>query len=95
VAGLLGSYERSLDFRMMRSADNSAENLRALSAMFPKFWRCKSETGSILDCLVGLTDILYQRDEEIIAFARLDLAVAGTGLLSAAPVVDIRAMSAA
>jgi hypothetical protein len=43
----------------------------------------------------GLTDFLYQRDGEIIAFARPDLAVAGTGLSSAAPVVDIRAMSAA
>jgi hypothetical protein len=43
----------------------------------------------------GLTDFLYQRDGEIIAFARLDLAVAGTGLSSAAPVLDIRAMSAA
>jgi hypothetical protein len=27
----------------------------------------------------GLTDILYQRDREIIAFARPDLAVSGTG----------------
>jgi nucleotide-binding universal stress UspA family protein len=43
----------------------------------------------------GLTDFLCQRDGEIIAFARPDLAVAGTGLSSAAPVVDIRAMSAA
>ena len=41
-----------------------------------------------------LTDFLYQRDREIIAFARPDLAVAGTGVSSAAPVVDIRAMSA-
>jgi hypothetical protein len=46
--------------------------------------------------LLGLTDFLmYQRDGEIIAFARPDLAVAGTGLSAAAPVVDIRAMSAA
>jgi ABC-type uncharacterized transport system fused permease/ATPase subunit len=45
--------------------------------------------------LIGLTNFLYQRDGEIIAFARLDLAVAGTGLSSAVPVVDIRAMSAA
>jgi hypothetical protein len=36
----------------------------------------------------GLTDFLYQRDGEIIAFARPDLAVAGSGLSSAAPVVD-------
>ena len=42
-----------------------------------------------------LTDFLYQRDREIIAFARPDLAVTGTGLSSAAQVVDIRAMSAA
>ena len=37
---------------------------------------------------VGLTDFLYQRDGAIIAFARPDLAVAGSGLSSAAPVVD-------
>jgi hypothetical protein len=36
----------------------------------------------------GLTDFLYQRDGEIIAFARPDLAVAGSGLSSAVPVVD-------
>ena len=42
----------------------------------------------------GLTDFLYQRDGETIAFARPDLAVSGTGLSSVAPVVDIRAMSA-
>ena len=36
----------------------------------------------------GLTDFLYQRDGEIIASARPDLAVAGSGLSSAAPVVD-------
>jgi len=36
----------------------------------------------------GLTDFLYQRDGAIIAFARPDLAVAGSGLSSAAPVVD-------
>ena len=36
----------------------------------------------------GLTDFLYQRDGEIIAFALPDLAVAGSGLSSAAPVVD-------
>jgi hypothetical protein len=43
----------------------------------------------------GLTDILYQRDREIIAFARPDLAVSGTGSLSVAQAVGIRAMSAA
>jgi hypothetical protein len=44
----------------------------------------------------GLTDFLYQRDGEIIAFARPDLAVvAGTGSSSVAPAADIRAMSAA
>ena len=37
----------------------------------------------------------YQRDGEIIAFVRSDLAVAGTGLSSAAPVVDIQVMNAA
>jgi hypothetical protein len=36
----------------------------------------------------GLTDFLYQRDGAIISFARPDLAVAGSGLSSAAPVVD-------
>ncbi len=43
----------------------------------------------------GLTDFLYQRDGEIIAFARPDLAVAGTGLSSAAPAVGIETMNAA
>ena len=43
----------------------------------------------------GLTAFLYQRDGEIIAFARPDLAVTGTGLSSAALEVDIRAMSVA
>ena len=42
----------------------------------------------------GLTDFLYQRDGEIIAFARPDLAVAGTGLSSAAPVVDTASTAA-
>jgi hypothetical protein len=37
----------------------------------------------------GLTDFLYQRDGEIIAFARPDLAVSGTGSSSVAPVADI------
>ena len=39
---------------------------------------------------LGLTDILYQRDGEIIAFARPDLAVSGTGSSSVAQVVDRR-----
>ena len=43
----------------------------------------------------GLTDILYQRDREIIAFVRPDLAVSGTGSLSVAQAVGIQAMSAA
>src|SRR5450759_269849 len=46
-------------------------------------------------CPLGLTDFLYQRDGEIIAFARPDLAVSGTGSSSVAPAVDSRAMSAA
>ena len=41
-----------------------------------------------MPCGHGLMDFLYQRDGEIIAFARPDLAVAGTGLSSAAPVID-------
>jgi hypothetical protein len=36
----------------------------------------------------GLTDFLYQRDREIIAFARPDLAVSGTGSLFVAQAVD-------
>ena len=43
----------------------------------------------------GLTDFLYQRDGETIAFARSDLAVSGTGSSSVAPVVGIRAKSVA
>jgi hypothetical protein len=42
----------------------------------------------------GLTDFLYQRDGEIIAFARPDLAVSGTGSSSVAQVADIQAMNA-
>jgi hypothetical protein len=42
-----------------------------------------------------LTDILYQRDREFIAFARPELAVSGMGSLSAAPVVDIPTTSVA
>ena len=42
----------------------------------------------------GLTDILYQRDREIIAFARPDLAVSGMGSWPVVPAVYIRAMSA-
>jgi hypothetical protein len=37
----------------------------------------------------GLTDSLYQRDREFIAFARRDSAAAGMVLSSAAPVGDI------
>jgi hypothetical protein len=44
-------------------------------------------------CGIGLTDFLYQRDGEIIAFARPDLAVSGTGSSSMAQAVDIRAMT--
>lgn len=40
-------------------------------------------------------DGFYQHAGEIIAFARPDLAVSGMGSLSVAPVVGIRAMSAA
>jgi hypothetical protein len=43
----------------------------------------------------GLTDFLYQRDREIIAFVQPDLAVSGTGSSSVVPVVDIPALSAA
>jgi hypothetical protein len=39
--------------------------------------------------IAGLTDYLYQRHREIIAFVRPDLAVSGMGLSSVAPVVDI------
>src|SRR5450631_4267647 len=42
-----------------------------------------------------LTTFLYQRDGEIIAFVRPDLAMSRTGSLSAAQAVDIRAKSAA
>ena len=42
----------------------------------------------------GLTDFLYLRDGEIIAFARPDLAVSGTGSSSVAQVADIQAMNA-
>ena len=38
---------------------------------------------------LDLMDFLYQRDKEIIAFARPDLAVAGTGSSSVAQVADI------
>jgi hypothetical protein len=38
--------------------------------------------------LTGLTIFLYQLDGEIIAFARPDLAVAGTGSSSVAQVAD-------
>jgi hypothetical protein len=52
-------------------------------------------TGCFKHPLPGLTDFLYQRDGETIAFARPDLAVSGTGSSSVAPVVDIPALSAA
>jgi hypothetical protein len=54
-----------------------------------------SSTSASFETAADLTSFLYQRDGEIIAFALPDLAVSGTGSLSAAPVVDIRAMSAA
>src|SRR5450631_3358100 len=41
-----------------------------------------------------LTDILYQRDRETIAFVRPDLAVSGTGSWPVAQVAGIRAPSA-
>jgi hypothetical protein len=43
---------------------------------------------------IDLTAFLYQRDGEIIAFARPDLAVSGMGSWPVAQVVDIRAPSA-
>ena len=43
---------------------------------------------------IGLTDFLYQRDGEIIAFALLDLAASGAGSSSVAQVADIQAMNA-
>ena len=45
-------------------------------------------------CPLGLTDFLYQRDGEIIAFAWPDLAVSGTGSWPVAQVAAIRAPSA-
>jgi hypothetical protein len=42
-----------------------------------------------------LTDILYQRDREFIAFARPDLAVSGMGSSFVVPEVYIRALSVA
>ena len=42
-----------------------------------------------------LTDILYQRDRELIAFARPDLAVSGMGSSSVVREVYIPALSAA
>ena len=56
-------------------------------------WYSDNDLGEI--AFRGLTDFLYQRDGEIIAFARPDLAVvAGTDSSSVALAVDIRAMSA-
>ena len=43
---------------------------------------------------IDLTDILYQRDRETIAFVRPDLAVSGTGSWPVAQVAGIRAPSA-
>jgi hypothetical protein len=54
VAELLVVRERSLDSRIVKLADNFAENLQALSAMFPNFQRRKSKTGSIFDCVIGM-----------------------------------------
>jgi hypothetical protein len=47
-------------------------------------------TGDLLDYGAGrdLTDILYQRDREFIAFVRPDLAASGMGSSSVAPVAD-------
>jgi hypothetical protein len=50
----------------------------------PIILRSSGATASI-----DLTDILYQRDGEIIAFARPDPAVSGTGSLFVAQAVDI------
>ena len=47
----------------------------------------------VLDNETGLADFLYQRDGEIIAFARPDLAVSGTGSSFVAQVACIRAKS--
>ena len=54
----------------------------------------KFSAALLLAALIGLTAFLYQRDGEIIAFARPDPAVAATGPSSVAQVVDIRSMSA-
>ena len=50
--------------------------------------------GEINPKLFDLTDILYQRDRETIAFVRPDLAVSGTGSWPVAQVAGIRAPSA-
>src|SRR5277367_196508 len=63
-------------------------NFLSLSTLSNTF-DCAEPVGS------GLTAFLYQRDRETIAFARPDLAVSGTGSLSVAPAVGIRAKSAA
>ena len=61
-----------------------------------RYKRQQATSGSqVRWCPLGLTDFLYQRDGEIIAFARPDLAVSGTGSSSVVPVVDIPALSAA
>jgi hypothetical protein len=56
--------------------------------------RQRQKANNVPSRTSGLTGFLYQRDGEIIAFARPDLAVSGTGSLSVVPAVDIRAMSA-
>ena len=48
-----------------------------------------------INAFIGLTDFLYQRDRETIAFSRSDLAVSGTGSSSVVQVVGIRAKSVA
>ncbi len=83
LALLDGAHEgRSLDEGLVMPtfpADLSATSYEDLKAYFDLF---------------GLTDFLYQRDREIIAFARPDLVASGTGSSSVAPVADIRAMNA-
>ena len=56
--------------------------------------REKRSITTTVDTGADLTAFLYQRDGEIIAFARPDLAVSGMGSWPVAQVVDIRAPSA-
>jgi hypothetical protein len=58
VGGLLEPCERSLDSRIAKSADDSAESLRARSRIFPNYWRRESETGSIIDCVAGASVLI-------------------------------------